>query len=163
VLTDCLNEISRALMSADVQFKMIGTMQANIKKTVSLDDRAAGHNKRKIIQQVRFRILCWLLTQLLDGGLMQLFHLCDEPWFLLNGDRIENLQAVFNELCNMLDPGKPAFVPKKGKPNVIMFVGLQGEWRAPKPLSGFRSFACVDVEAWWSVLWWTSFGLDVDG
>jgi signal recognition particle GTPase len=36
-------------------------------------------------------------------------------------------QAVFNELCNMLDPGKPAFVPKKGKPNVIMFVGLQGE------------------------------------
>ncbi|KAG0625425.1 hypothetical protein M758_2G054000 [Ceratodon purpureus] len=85
VLTECLNEISRALMSADVQFKMIGTMQSNIKKTVNLDDRAAGHNKRKIIQQ-----------------------------------------AVFNELCNMLDPGKPAFVPKKGKPNVIMFVGLQG-------------------------------------
>jgi signal recognition particle GTPase len=36
-------------------------------------------------------------------------------------------QAVFNELCNMLDPGKAAFVPKKGKPNVIMFVGLQGK------------------------------------
>ncbi|XP_048549084.1 uncharacterized protein LOC125534913 [Triticum urartu] len=25
----------------------------------------------------------------------------------------------------MLDPGKPVFTPKKGKPNVVMFVGLQ--------------------------------------
>lgn len=37
------------------------------------------------------------------------------------------LQAVFNELCKMLDPGKPSFTPKKGKPSVVMFVGLQGE------------------------------------
>jgi signal recognition particle subunit SRP54 len=35
-------------------------------------------------------------------------------------------QAVFSELCTMLDPGKPAFVPSKGKPSVVMFVGLQG-------------------------------------
>jgi signal recognition particle subunit SRP54 len=33
-------------------------------------------------------------------------------------------QAVFSELCRMLDP---AFVPKKGKPSVVMFVGLQGQ------------------------------------
>lgn len=26
----------------------------------------------------------------------------------------------------MLDPGKPSFTPKKGKPSVVMFVGLQG-------------------------------------
>lgn len=26
----------------------------------------------------------------------------------------------------MLDPGKPAYQLKKGKPNVVMFVGLQG-------------------------------------
>ena len=31
-----------------------------------------------------------------------------------------------NELSSMLDPGKQPFVPKKGQPNVIMFVGLQG-------------------------------------
>ena len=64
VLTECLNEISRALMSADVQFKMIGTMQSNIKKTVNLDDLAAGHNKRKLIQQVWFRILCFFQSVL---------------------------------------------------------------------------------------------------
>lgn len=72
-------------MSGDVQFKMISTMQSNIKKVVNFDELSAGHNKRKIIQQ-----------------------------------------AVFNELCNILNPGKLAFVPKKGKSNVIMFFGLQG-------------------------------------
>ncbi|WJX75685.1 signal-recognition-particle GTPase [Trifolium repens] len=85
VLNDCLNEITRALLQSDVQFKLVCDMQTNIKKIVNLDDLAAGHNKRRIIQQ-----------------------------------------AVFNELCKILDPGKPAFAPKKGKASVVMFVGLQG-------------------------------------
>jgi signal recognition particle subunit SRP54 len=52
VLGECLNEISRALFQADVQFKMVQNMQANIKKIVNLDELAAGHNKRRIIQEV---------------------------------------------------------------------------------------------------------------
>ncbi|CAL5440110.1 unnamed protein product [Camellia sinensis] len=84
VLNECLNEITRALLQADVQFKLVRDMQTNIKKIVNLDDLAAGHNKRKIIQQ-----------------------------------------AIFNELCKMLDLGKPSFTPKKGKASVVMFVGLQ--------------------------------------
>ncbi|KAJ0987053.1 hypothetical protein J5N97_005409 [Dioscorea zingiberensis] len=91
VLSDCLNEISRALLQADVQYKMVHDMQSNIKRIVNFDDLAAGHNKLGIIQQVDF---------------------------------IQ--QAIFNELCKMLDPGKPSFTPKKGKTSVIMFVGLQG-------------------------------------
>ncbi|KAG9129409.1 hypothetical protein Leryth_018468 [Lithospermum erythrorhizon] len=35
-------------------------------------------------------------------------------------------QAIFNELCKMLDSGKPSFTPKKGKTSVVMVVGLQG-------------------------------------
>ncbi|XP_058777487.1 uncharacterized protein LOC131651801 isoform X1 [Vicia villosa] len=35
-------------------------------------------------------------------------------------------QALFNELCSILDPGKPSFTPKKGKASVVMFVGLKG-------------------------------------
>ncbi|XP_048129700.1 signal recognition particle 54 kDa protein 2 isoform X2 [Rhodamnia argentea] len=85
VLNECLNEINRALLNADVQFQLVRNMQNNIKRIVNIDDLAAGHNKRRIIQQ-----------------------------------------AIFNELCNMLDPGKPSFTPKKGKTSVIMFVGLQG-------------------------------------
>ena len=52
VLNECLNEITRALLQSDVQFKLVRDMQTNIKKIVNLDDLAAGHNKRKIIQQV---------------------------------------------------------------------------------------------------------------
>ncbi|KAI3845441.1 hypothetical protein MKW98_009246 [Papaver atlanticum] len=85
VLNDCLNEITRALLKADVHFDLVKNMTINIKKIVNLDDLAAGHNKRRIIQQ-----------------------------------------AIFNELCKMLDTGKPSFIPKKGKTSVIMFVGLQG-------------------------------------
>lgn len=35
-------------------------------------------------------------------------------------------QTVIDELCTLLDPGVEPFRPVKGKPNVIMFVGLQG-------------------------------------
>jgi signal recognition particle subunit SRP54 len=35
-------------------------------------------------------------------------------------------KAIFDELCSLVDPGVEPFQPKKGKPNVIMFVGLQG-------------------------------------
>ena len=34
-------------------------------------------------------------------------------------------QAVCNELCSMLDPGKEPYALKKKQANVIMFVGLQ--------------------------------------
>ena len=34
--------------------------------------------------------------------------------------------AVFRELCSLLDPGVLPWEPKKGRANVIMFVGLQG-------------------------------------
>uniref|UniRef100_A0A1J3GVJ3 Signal recognition particle 54 kDa protein n=1 Tax=Noccaea caerulescens TaxID=107243 RepID=A0A1J3GVJ3_NOCCA len=84
-LNECLNEITRALLQSDVSFPLVREMQSNIKKIVNLEELAAGHNKRRIIEQ-----------------------------------------AIFSELCKMLDPGKPAFAPKKAKPSVVMFVGLQG-------------------------------------
>ncbi|KAI7735368.1 hypothetical protein M8C21_017542 [Ambrosia artemisiifolia] len=35
--------------------------------------------------------------------------------------------ALFNEFSMMLDPGEPSFTPKKSKPRVVMFAGLQGK------------------------------------
>ncbi|KAJ1550939.1 Signal recognition particle, partial [Nowakowskiella sp. JEL0078] len=35
-------------------------------------------------------------------------------------------KAIFDELCRLVDPGVKPFQPKKGRANVIMFVGLQG-------------------------------------
>ncbi|XP_023346359.1 signal recognition particle 54 kDa protein [Eurytemora carolleeae] len=40
--------------------------------------------------------------------------------------RIIIQQAVFQELVQLVDPGVKPYQPKKGKANVIMFVGLQG-------------------------------------
>ena len=40
--------------------------------------------------------------------------------------RIIIQQAVFQELVKLVDPGIEPYKPKKGKPNIIMFVGLQG-------------------------------------
>jgi len=79
VLADCLNEISRELLQADVRFETVRDVKAGIKSTVNLDALAAGTDKRRVIQK-----------------------------------------AVVGELCRMLDPGKPAFTPGKGKPSVVM-------------------------------------------
>ena len=35
-------------------------------------------------------------------------------------------QAVFQELVQLVDPGVKSYLPVKGRPNVIMMVGLQG-------------------------------------
>ncbi|ORX99592.1 signal recognition particle protein [Basidiobolus meristosporus CBS 931.73] len=35
-------------------------------------------------------------------------------------------KAVMDELCRLVDPGVEPYKPKKGKTNIIMFVGLQG-------------------------------------
>ncbi|CAL5417254.1 unnamed protein product [Camellia sinensis] len=43
----------KKMRRTDVQFKLVRDMQTNIKKIVNLDDLAAGHNKRKIIQQAK--------------------------------------------------------------------------------------------------------------
>ncbi|KAJ0986785.1 hypothetical protein J5N97_005141 [Dioscorea zingiberensis] len=61
VLSDCLNEISRALLQADVQFEMVRDMQSNIERIVNFDDLAAGHDKRRIIEQEIFNELCKML------------------------------------------------------------------------------------------------------
>lgn len=51
-----------------------------------------------------------------------------------------SLQAVFDELVKLVDPHAEPFKPKKGKPNVIMFVGLQG--------SG-KTTTCTKLARWY--------------
>mmetsp|Transcript_48811 Transcript_48811/g.116189 ORF Transcript_48811/g.116189 Transcript_48811/m.116189 type:complete len:494 (+) Transcript_48811:54-1535(+) len=80
-----LKEIASALLSSDVNIKLVAKLRKNVKARINLEELATGINRRRTIQQ-----------------------------------------AVFEELCDMLNPGRKPFEPKKGKPNVIMFVGLQG-------------------------------------
>ena len=98
VLNDMLKEICNALLSADVNVKLVSfvfpecthyfkvmTLKNNIKARVNLPELAAGLNKSSIIRK-----------------------------------------AVFEELCNLLDPKVKAYQPIKGKSNIFMMVGLQG-------------------------------------
>lgn len=52
VLDQMLKEIGNALMQADVNYQLVGKLRKNIKAKVNLEEMAAGHNKRKLIQQV---------------------------------------------------------------------------------------------------------------
>lgn len=85
VIDELLKEICNALVSADVNMKLVFELRSNLKKTLQLEEMSAGLNRRNAIRQ-----------------------------------------AVFGELCKLLDPGKEPFKPVKGKPNIVIFVGLQG-------------------------------------
>lgn len=80
-----LKEICAALLEADVNVKLVGTLRKSIKATVNFKDIPPAVNKKRLIQK-----------------------------------------AVFDELVKLVDPHAEPFKPRKGKPNVIMFVGLQG-------------------------------------
>ena len=53
--------------------------------------------------------------------------------------------AVFNQLLKLLDPGIKPFAPVKGKPNVVMTVGLQG--------SG-KTTTCTKYALWYQKKGW---------
>jgi signal recognition particle subunit SRP54 len=80
-----LNEISHALLEADVNVRLVQKLSNSIKTQVNFKDLPPAVNKKRLIQK-----------------------------------------AVFDELVKLVDPHAEPFKPKKGKTNVIMFVGLQG-------------------------------------
>eukprot|EP00639_Heterosigma_akashiwo_P023178 CAMPEP_0206408698 /NCGR_PEP_ID=MMETSP0294-20121207/31333_1 /ASSEMBLY_ACC=CAM_ASM_000327 /TAXON_ID=39354 /ORGANISM="Heterosigma akashiwo, Strain CCMP2393" /LENGTH=511 /DNA_ID=CAMNT_0053868265 /DNA_START=39 /DNA_END=1575 /DNA_ORIENTATION=+ len=87
VVDAILQEISRALLEADVNVQMVGALRRKIKEQLEENEEVAKeqNQKKKLIQQL-----------------------------------------VMSGLTEMVDPGVPAYKMKKGKSNVIMFVGLQG-------------------------------------
>ncbi|KAI4976190.1 hypothetical protein ZWY2020_049797 [Hordeum vulgare] len=108
-VVDCLNEITRALLQADVQFNMVRDMQASVKRAVYLGALAAGTDKRRVIKTI----------------------MSTTTWPSPRPLARTRPNVIFDELCNMLDAGKPDFAPEKGKPCVVMFVGLQGQSALP--------------------------------
>ena len=58
VLEEMLKEICAALLEADVNVRLVGTLRKNIRSAVNLEEMPAGVNKRRIIQQAVFKELC---------------------------------------------------------------------------------------------------------
>ncbi|KAI5301902.1 Signal recognition particle [Ascosphaera pollenicola] len=80
-----IKEICAALLSADVNVRLVQQLRKQIKAAVPFNSLAPGINRKRVIQK-----------------------------------------AVFDKLVALVDPHAEPFRPKKGRSNVIMFVGLQG-------------------------------------
>jgi signal recognition particle GTPase len=53
VIDELLKEICTALISADVNAKLVLELRSNLKKTLALEEMSAGLNRRNVIRQVR--------------------------------------------------------------------------------------------------------------
>lgn len=80
-----LKEICAALLSADVNVRLVQNLRKSVKASVNFSSLPPAVNKKRVIQK-----------------------------------------AVFDHLVALVDPHAEPFKPKKGRSNVIMFVGLQG-------------------------------------
>ena len=58
-------------------------------------------------------------------------------------------KAVFDELVKLVDPHNEPYKPKKGKPNVIMFVGLQGAGKTTTCTKLARWYAARAYAIFW--------------
>eukprot|EP01125_Pyxidicula_operculata_P014155 TRINITY_DN46_c0_g1_i1.p1 TRINITY_DN46_c0_g1~~TRINITY_DN46_c0_g1_i1.p1 ORF type:complete len:478 (+),score=136.39 TRINITY_DN46_c0_g1_i1:71-1504(+) len=64
VIDEMLKEICNALVSADVNFKTVMTLRTNMKKSLNIEEMAAGLDKRRTIKKVVFEEL----VKMLDPG-----------------------------------------------------------------------------------------------
>jgi signal recognition particle subunit SRP54 len=85
VLNTILKDISRALLEADVNIKVVGQLRKKVKEGVNLEEIPAGVNRQKLIRK-----------------------------------------TIIDSLVEMVGGSKEPYRLRKGKSNVVMFVGLQG-------------------------------------
>ena len=54
IMEDVLKEITKALLSADVNVQYVVQMKKNIVKTVNIDELASGLNAKKVLEKAVF-------------------------------------------------------------------------------------------------------------
>jgi signal recognition particle subunit SRP54 len=72
VLDECLKEICKALLQADVNVKQVSGLRNGIKKRVNIEQLAAGLNKQKVIEKAVFDELCDMLNSGVDPKKVEL-------------------------------------------------------------------------------------------
>eukprot|EP00339_Tiarina_fusa_P011245 CAMPEP_0117012666 /NCGR_PEP_ID=MMETSP0472-20121206/10612_1 /TAXON_ID=693140 ORGANISM="Tiarina fusus, Strain LIS" /NCGR_SAMPLE_ID=MMETSP0472 /ASSEMBLY_ACC=CAM_ASM_000603 /LENGTH=230 /DNA_ID=CAMNT_0004715795 /DNA_START=49 /DNA_END=738 /DNA_ORIENTATION=+ len=98
-LNQLLSDIARALIESDVNVKLVMSMRENVKVKVEqwIEDDDEDDADNEQTQQTRASNVS------------------------------KNVQkAVVEELVQLLEPERKPYTMKRGKPNVVLFVGLQG-------------------------------------
>lgn len=118
VLQKCLNEVCRALMEADVNIMLVKQLKEGVKAQIDLEDMGSGLNKRRVIQTAVYKEL----VRICDPGI--------KPWKPVKVPNSMNLSkafpTLFKHIFRVLRLEDFLRFKIKGRPNVIMFVGLQG-------------------------------------
>ena len=84
-LNEIIKEICSALLSADVNVKLVKDLRKKVSDRVKLETEESGSNTARLVEK-----------------------------------------ALMESLVQLLDPGHKPYSMKRGRPNVVMFVGLQG-------------------------------------
>lgn len=92
-------------------------MNHPFRSAIDFDDMAAGLNKRRMIQHAVFQELCKVAKVWKHGHFLPCF---------VSVLRNATVFVVCHFNIQLVDPGVKTWQPHKGKPNIIMFVGLQG-------------------------------------
>ena len=94
-----LSEVCRALIESDVSVKLVMTLRENVKQKVEkmIEDDDVDENEEEERANQRASNVSKLVQK-----------------------------AVVDELVVLLEPSRKPYNMKRGKPNVILFVGLQG-------------------------------------
>lgn len=70
-----IGTLGNALVSADVNFKLVMQLRVNIKNKINLEEIPSGINKRIVIQKIVFDELCALLDPEVNPYVIFLFRL----------------------------------------------------------------------------------------
>eukprot|EP01061_Rhynchopus_euleeides_P009290 TRINITY_DN18434_c0_g1_i1.p2 TRINITY_DN18434_c0_g1~~TRINITY_DN18434_c0_g1_i1.p2 ORF type:complete len:517 (+),score=214.79 TRINITY_DN18434_c0_g1_i1:150-1700(+) len=102
-INEALNKLTRATV---IDNEVIDAMTGDLCRALLLSDVNVG-----LVKHLRDKLAEKIKLEEMAGGFNKRKY-------------IQNV--VFQELKSLLDPGVPAFKPVRRRPNVIMFVGLQG-------------------------------------
>lgn len=126
-LDACLKDICAALLQADVNVRLVSALRQGVKRRVNVDELAGGVNRRRVIEKAVFDELCAML----DGGASSSPPQVDdsddddEPASGNRGRRGRPSRHQFSMPGR--DVSRLGHVSlRRGKPAVVMFVGLQG-------------------------------------
>jgi len=111
------------MVLAELGSKITAALRTMTMSTV-IDEKVLDEMLKEIVAALLSADVNVLLVSQLRNNIKKRINL-DEMASGMNRRRIIQ-QAVYEELCSLIDPGIKPFKPKKGQPNVIMFVGLQG-------------------------------------